>query len=158
MPGPIREPDFLLLGARGRRVMERHLQDIRAEIEPVRIRVEEVEMPRLVDQRRWTYGMATFAGDEQKPGIFVHDLVGEGRRPVVLPGEPASKAKLGVQLGQMMTDLFQDDFLIVRALRRHAVRLNGQALKARPIFRHCSLNRDEAAHRVRRFPCCRPQD
>ena len=158
MPGPIREPNFILLGAGGRRVMEMHLQDIRAEIEPVRIGVEKVEMPRLIDQRWWTYRMATFAGDEQKSGIFLHDLVGEGRRPAVLPGEPTGKAELGVQFRQMVTDLFQDDFLIGRALHRHAVRLTGHALKARSIFRRCSLNGNEAAHRVRRLPYCRPQD
>ena len=74
----------------GRKVVQRLLQPVAAEIVPVRSRVTEVQVPSLVD-RLWGTGRPRGRREQEETSIFLDHPLREPQRPVVLAGKSYGK-------------------------------------------------------------------
>ncbi len=94
----------LIATALRRFVMQRLAEHIAAEVVPVRPRVAEVEVPRLVDSLRRTRGRRRRRGEEQKSSVLRDDTLGVAERPAVLAGEADGKRgrRRGVVDGELV--------------------------------------------------------
>lgn len=72
-------------------VVKRLPQNFRAELTPIGLGVEQVQVPRLIDRVRGRDRMSCPDGEEEKAPIFLEDARGEAGRPAVLIGEPGGE-------------------------------------------------------------------
>src|SRR5271170_6579116 len=111
-------------------MMELHLEDVRAEVAPVFLGVDEVQVPRLVDDRRRADGMAALARDEEEARVFLGDALGEVLCPAIFAGEAGGEAVFGIELGEMLADVAKQIILSGGERRRHGSNLAFDSIKA----------------------------
>jgi hypothetical protein len=80
-----------------RAVVKRLSEHLRAEFAPIRFRIEQVQMPRLVDGIGGRDRMSSAHGEEEETAILLEDARGECGGPAVFVREPGREMECGVR-------------------------------------------------------------